>query len=481
MNKILFVASESAPFIKSGGLGDVVGALPKNLVDLGLDVRVVIPKYRDINDKYKDKMKYIKSFGVEVGWRNQHCGVFELNLEGVTYYFIDNEYYFLRGGMYGYGDDGERFCFYDKAVLSMIKEVGFRPDIIHCHDWQTGMVPVLLKEQYMWDEYYRNIKTIFTIHNLAFQGVYGRGVLTELLNLGEHLFDNGAVEHYGNVNFMKGAISYSDRVTTVSETYANEIQTPEYGETLDGLLKYKKFNLKGILNGIDYEEYNPKEDRLIYENYDVETIVGKDGNKIKLQEELGLKVSNNIPLMGVVSRLTSQKGVELVINLINSIMDRQDVQLVILGTGDVIYENHLKHLEYVYKGKLSVNTMFSNSLAHKIYAACDIFLMPSLFEPCGLGQLIALRYGALPIVRETGGLKDTITPYNKFTEEGNGFSFKDYSSDDFIYVVNEALELYRNKDKWSNITLNAMNSKNSWDISASEYVKLYESMDVVRS
>lgn len=479
--KILFVASEASPFIKSGGLGDVVGALPKNLVNLGFDVRVVIPKYRDISDKYKSQMKYIKNFNVEVGWRNQYCGVFELNLDGAIYYFIDNEYYFLRGGMYGYGDDGERFCFYDKAVLSMIKEIGFRPDIIHCHDWQTGMIPVLLREQYMWDEYYRNIKTVFTIHNLAFQGVYGRGVLTELLNLGEHLFDNGALEHYGNVNFMKGAISYADNVTTVSETYANEIQTPEFGETLDGLLRYKKFNLKGILNGIDYDEYNPKEDRLIYANYDIENIVGKEENKINLQKELGLKASKDIPLMGLVSRLTNQKGVDLVINLINSIMDRDEVQLVILGTGDANYENHLKHLEYVYKGKLCVNTMFSNSLAHKIYAACDIFLMPSLFEPCGLGQLIALRYGSLPIVRETGGLKDTITPYNKFTGEGNGFSFKDYNSNDFIYVVNEALELYKDKEKWNNIVVNAMSSKNSWEGSASEYIKLYEAMGGIRS
>ena len=471
--KVLIAASEAHPFIKTGGLGDVIGALPQALKKLGLDVRVVIPNYRDIKKEIKEKAEFIKSFEVAVSWRKQYCGILEYKYKDVTYYLIDNEYYFKRDGLYGYYDDGEKFAFFDRAVLEFLKELDWKPDIIHCNDWQTGMIPVLHKVEYMKDNFYKNIKTIISIHNLFFQGTFTKEVLPELFGYDYELFTNGSLELHGGVSFLKGAINYSDIISTVSETYALEIMTPEYGETLDGLLRWKKGILKGIVNGIDYDEYNPETDKFIFKNYSIEDIEDKFINKIELQKELGLKVSNDIPMIGMVSRLTHQKGCDLIINMLEGLL-KNDIQIVILGTGDPIYENAFKDFQERYKGKVSSNIMFDNKLAHKIYAASDMFLMPSLFEPCGLGQLIALRYGAVPIVRETGGLKDTVIPYDEYTGLGNGFGFKNYDYNELKKIIEYAIDLYKNKQRWKSLILQSMKSDNSWLKSAKKYKEMYE-------
>jgi starch synthase len=475
MTKVLFVASESDPFIKTGGLGDVANALPKYLNKLGLDVRVVIPKYKGIKPQFKDKMNFIKWFMVPVGWRNQYCGLFDYEIDGVRYYFIDNEYYFLRDACYGDFDDGEKFAYFDRAVLMMIKELDWKPDIIHCNDWQTGMIPVLYKLQYEKDPFYHNIKTVFSIHNLLFQGNYDPNILGDLFGLDYAPYRNGSLELYGALSFMKGAINYSDKIGTVSNTYANEIQTPQYGEKLDGLLQSRSRDLVGIVNGIDYTIYNPETDRLIYANYNAKNMEDKVENKKKLQEALGLPVNAELPMIGLVSRLTNQKGLDLITNIIDRLL-QQDVQLVVLGSGDNYYEEHFKYVQSKYSGKVSVNIKFDDTLAHRIYAASDMFLMPSLFEPCGLGQLIALRYGAIPIVRETGGLKDTVKNYDKNTEEGNGFSFTDYNGEDLFYTVQTALEVYKDKKAWNKLIVQAMNSDNGWEKASREYKELYESL-----
>ncbi|MEG2789540.1 MAG: glycogen synthase GlgA [Romboutsia sp.] len=470
--KVLLVASEAHPFIKTGGLGDVMGALPQSLMELGMDVRVVIPKYRGINDKFKSKSKFIKWFMVKVGWRTQYCGVYECKYKGVTYYLLDNEYYFDRDGLYGYYDDGEKFAFFNRAVLDFLSEINWKPDILHCNDWQTGMVPVLLKLEYVKKDFYKDMKSIFSIHNLLFKGVFSPNILPELFGYDYEAFKNGSLELNGGVSFMKGGINYSDKISTVSETYANEIQTPEYGESLDGLLRCRSCVLNGIINGIDYEEYNPLTDKFIAKNYSINNINDKYINKKELQKELGLVVNKDIPMIGIISRLTHQKGCDLIINILDRVL-QGEVQVVILGTGDYLYEETFKNFQFRYPGKVSANIMFDNGLAHKIYASSDMFLMPSLFEPCGLGQLIALRYGSLPIVRETGGLKDTILPYNKYNGIGNGFGFRNYNYSDLINATNSALEMYNDKKEWKSLVMQAMKSNNSWEKSAKEYKVLY--------
>ena len=473
--KVLFVASEAHPFIKTGGLGDVMGALPQSLLNLGIDVRVVIPKYKDIKDEFKEKLKFIKSFTVKVGWRNQFCGINQCEYKGVTYYLLENEYYFNRSGLYGYYDDGEKFAFFDRAVLEFLKEIDWKPDVLHCNDWQTGMVPVLHKLEYIKDDFYKDMKTVFSIHNLYFKGMFSQEVLPELFGYDYEPFRNGSLELHGGVSFLKGGINYSDQVSTVSESYANEIQTSEYGETLEGLLRERSYALKGILNGIDYEEYNPEDDKFIFKNYSVNDLKGKDINKEQLQKELGLVVNKNIPMIGVVSRLTHQKGCDLIIDMLDRVLQK-DVQVVVLGTGDFLYEETFRNFQFRYPGKVSANITFDNKLAHKIYAASDMFFMPSLFEPCGLGQLIALRYGSIPIVRETGGLKDTISPYNKYNGVGNGFGFENYNCFDLMNATEQALEIYKNKTIWKSVVLQAMNSNNSWDKSAKDYKSLYSGL-----
>ncbi|MBN1046830.1 MULTISPECIES: glycogen synthase GlgA [unclassified Clostridium] len=474
--RVLFVASEAHPFIKSGGLGDVAGALPKELARKGVDVRVVIPKYREINNELKNKLRFNKWFNVDVGWRNQYCGILEYEYDGVIYYFVDNEYYFSRGGMYGHYDDAERFAFFDRAVLDMIKQLDWKPNVIHCNDWQTGMIPVLLKLEYMRkDMFYWDIKSVFSIHNIAFQGVFDPVILPELFGYDYEQYTNTNLKFDDGVGFMKGAINYSDMITTVSYSYAEEIKTPEFGERLDWLLREKSYMLRGILNGIDYDEFNPKNDSLINKNYDVNNVNDKYENKRNLQSELGLSVNENIPMIAMVTRLTSQKGLDLLVHISERLL-QNDIQLVIVGTGDKHYEDHFKWLDYKYGNKVSANIRFDNNLAHKAYAASDMFLMPSLFEPCGLGQLIALRYGSIPIVRETGGLKDTIRAYNEYTGEGNGFSFYNYNADELLHIIEYALKIYYDKNKWSNLVKNAMNSNNSWSKSADEYLNMYKEL-----
>lgn len=472
---ILIVASEAHPFIKTGGLGDVIGALPVALNDLGADVRVVIPNYRDIKKEIKENLKYIDNFTVNVGWRNQYCGILEYEHEGVKFYLLDNEYYFNRGGLYGYYDDGEKFAFFDRAVLEFVKHIDWVPDILHCNDWQTGMVPVLLKLEYSKEEKFKNMKTMFSIHNLFFKGMFDPKVLPELFGYDYESFNNGSLEHYGAVSFLKGGINYADKVTTVSKSYAEEIKTPEYGEQLEGLLRYRSSALEGIVNGIDYKEYNPEEDKYIYSTYSVNDLENKKINKEELQKELGLTVNKDVPMIGLVSRLTHQKGCDLIINILEELL-KEDIQVVVLGTGDYMYEESFKSFQGRHPNKISANIKFSNELAHKIYAASDMFLMPSLFEPCGLGQLIALRYGSIPIVRETGGLKDTVTPYNEYDETGNGFGFKNYRFEELFNITKYALKIYRNKDKWNNIVRQAMSSDNSWEKSAKEYIEIYNQL-----
>ena len=475
--KVLFAASEAHPFIKTGGLGDVMGALPQSLTELGVEARVVIPKYKNIKDEFKQKLQFIKWFTVPVGWRNQYCGVFQYKYKDVVYYFIDNEYYFNRDGLYGYYDDGERFAFFNRAVLEFIKEIDWKPDIINCNDWQTGMVPVLLNLEYKNNEFYSNMKTVFSIHNLLFKGSFVPNVLPELFGYDYMPLTNGSVELNGSVSFLKGGINYSDQITTVSNTYAEEIKTQQYGEGLDGLLRCKSDFLKGIVNGIDYEEFDPEKDNLIFKNFTWDSISDKVENKLSLQKELGLPQRAETPMIGLISRLTHQKGCDLIVSIIDRLLQK-DIQFVVLGTGDYWYEETFKNLQYRYPDKVSANIKFDNSLAHKIYAATDMFLMPSLFEPCGLGQLIALRYGSIPIVRETGGLKDTISPYNKYTGIGNGFGFKNFNSNELMQIIEYALTIYDDKDAWNNIIRQAMDSDNSWEKSAMQYKLLYE--DVVK-
>ena len=475
--KVLFAASEAHPFIKTGGLGDVMGALPQSLTELGVEARVVIPKYKNIKDELKQNLQFIKWFTVPVGWRNQYCGVFQYKYKDVVYYFIDNEYYYNRDGLYGYYDDGERFAFFNRAVLEFIKEIDWKPDIINCNDWQTGMVPVLLNLEYKNNEFYSNMKTVFSIHNLLFKGSFVPNVLPELFGYDYMPLTNGSVELNGSVSFLKGGINYSDQITTVSNTYAEEIKTQQYGEGLDGLLRCKSDFLKGIVNGIDYEEFDPEKDNLIFKNFTWDSISDKVENKLSLQKELGLPQRAETPMIGLISRLTHQKGCDLIVSIIDRLLQK-DIQFVVLGTGDYWYEETFKNLQYRYPDKVSANIKFDNSLAHKIYAATDMFLMPSLFEPCGLGQLIALRYGSIPIVRETGGLKDTISPYNKYTGIGNGFGFKNFNSNELMQIIEYALTIYDDKDAWNNIIRQAMDSDNSWEKSAMQYKLLYE--DVVK-
>ena len=473
--KVLFAASEAHPFIKTGGLGDVMGALPQSLTELGVEARVVIPKYKNIKDELKQNLQFIKWFTVPVGWRNQYCGVFQYKYKDVVYYFIDNEYYFNRDGLYGYYDDGERFAFFNRAVLEFIKEIDWKPDIINCNDWQTGMVPVLLNLEYKNNEFYSNMKTVFSIHNLLFKGSFVPNVLPELFGYDYMPLTNGSVELNGSVSFLKGGINYSDQITTVSNTYAEEIKTQQYGEGLDGLLRCKSDFLKGIVNGIDYEEFDPEKDNLIFKNFTWDSISDKVENKLSLQKELGLPQRAETPMIGLISRLTHQKGCDLIVSIIDRLLQK-DIQFVVLGTGDYWYEETFKNLQYRYPDKVSANIKFDNSLAHKIYAATDMFLMPSLFEPCGLGQLIALRYGAIPIVRETGGLKDTIHSYNKYTGIGNGFSFTNYNHNDLMHVIELALETYDDKEIWRSLIIQAMYSDNSWNKSAEKYKELYEEL-----
>lgn len=471
---ILFAASECAPFIKTGGLGDVIGALPKALKKQGVGVSVILPKFEDLPFEFKQEITHQISIEVPVGWRNQFCGIEKMVRDGITYYFLDNQYYFKRHGSYGYYDDGERFAFFSRAVLEALPYLEETPDIIHCHDWQTGPISVLLKAHYRNHPLYQNIKTVFTIHNLRYQGVFSKSVLSELLDLSELYFHMDGLEYYGNVSYLKAGLAYSDYVTTVSPSYAEEIQTDHYGEHLDGFLRKRNHQLRGIINGVDYELYDPKNDTFIFNPYS--TYEGKLENKRMLQEQLNLQVDDSIPMISMVTRLVDQKGIDLVLRVFHEIM-KQNVQFVLLGTGEWYYETVFRDLANQYPGRVSVNTFFNEGFSRKVYAGSDMFLMPSQFEPCGIGQLIALRYGTLPLVRETGGLRDTVKPYNQFTDEGNGFSFTNYNAHEMLYVIEQAVGLYRfQPKKWKQIAQKAMKLDYSWDASSKEYIALYKSL-----
>lgn len=483
--RVLFVTAECWPFVKTGGLGDVSYALPKALKREGVDIRVIMPKYVNIPKYLKDQMKTVAVFNVNVAWRNQYCGLMELELDGVKFYFIDNEFYFKRDGeyayLYGYDDDVERFTFFSNAVLESLKRIDFFPDVINLNDWHTGMIPLFLKENYSQDERYSEIKTIYTIHNLQYQGVFSNKNIEDVLSIPRHYLDDGHIEYYGGINFMKSGIVYSDKVSTVSPTYANEIQTKFYGESLDGLIKSNSHKLKGIVNGIDYEINNPETDKNIVCNYNINSIGDKVKNKLELQKILGLEVNPDIPMIGIVSRLVSQKGLDLISYMMPEIVG-ENLQLVVLGTGEEQYQSMLNYYSCKYPNKVAAILTFDAALAQQIYASSDMFLMPSLFEPCGIGQMIAMRYGSIPIVRETGGLKDTVKPFNKYTGEGNGFSFANYNAHEMFYCIKSAIDIYKNdKKSWFKIVKSAMSTDSSWAKSANEYIKTYNEIVWQRS
>lgn len=476
---VVFASAEAAPFVKTGGLGDVAGSLPAALQKAGANVIVMVPLYGTISDEYKSKMEHVTEFYVSLGWRNEYCGLERLIHNGVTYLFVDNKRYFDRDYPYGFFDDGERFAFFSKAITESLQYLpdGFKPDILHCNDWHTALAPVFLREFYQGMPLYENVSTIFSIHNIAFQGQFSAKVLEDICGLA-HIPAAAYQLTCGHdaINFMQGALNYSDAITTVSPTYAGEIQTPAYGEHLDGVLRRRREALQGIVNGIDTDHFNPETDPAIAQNFSVDDRSGKAVCKAKLQEELGLTVRDDQPLMTMVTRLTRQKGMDLVTYALDRILSN-GVQVAVLGTGDYEYENALRYFASKYPGQMSARIQFDPALSQRMYAGSDMFLMPSLFEPCGLSQMIAMRYGTLPVVRETGGLKDTVIPYNYETGEGTGFSFANFNGEEMGDAVFRGARLFwDNHDAWNNVVTQAMNQDFSWTRSASKYMDLYRWM-----
>lgn len=474
--QIVFASAECAPFVKTGGLGDVAGSLPAALVRAGAEVIVMVPKYATIKDEYKAQMEHFSDFYVSLGWRNEYCGLEKLEHDGVTYMFIDNERYFARDYPYGFFDDGERFAFFSKAITESLQHLpaGFECDILHCNDWQTALAPVFLREFYQGLPLYERVKTVFSIHNVAFQGQFSDTVMEDILGVAHIPAAASQLRCDAcSINYMLGALRYADAITTVSPTYANEIQTPEFGEGLDGVLRERSYALQGILNGIDVAGFDPATDKRIAANYTVEDRSGKAVCKAKLQEELGLEVRDDRPLMVMVTRLTRQKGLDLVMYALDRIL-AGGVQVAVLGTGDRDYEDGLRYFQDKYPGTMAARIEFDPALSQRMYAAADMFLMPSKFEPCGLSQIIAMRYGTLPIVRETGGLKDTVIPYNEFTGEGTGFSFSNFNGDEMGDAVFRAARLFwDNRDAWNQLVTQAMSQDFSWTRSADKYLDLY--------
>ncbi|MBS6608938.1 MAG: glycogen synthase GlgA [Collinsella sp.] len=474
--QIVFASAECAPFVKTGGLGDVAGSLPAALVRAGAEVIVMVPKYATIKDEYKAQMEHFSDFYVSLGWRNEYCGLEKLEHDGVTYMFIDNERYFARDYPYGFFDDGERFAFFSKAITESLQHLpaGFECDILHCNDWQTALAPVFLREFYQGLPLYDRVKTVFSIHNVAFQGQFSDTVMEDILGVAHIPAAASQLRCDAcSINYMLGALRYADAITTVSPTYANEIQTPEFGEGLDGVLRERSYALQGILNGIDVAGFDPATDKRIAANYTVEDRSGKAVCKAKLQEELGLEVRDDRPLMVMVTRLTRQKGLDLVMYALDRIL-AGGVQVAVLGTGDRDYEDGLRYFQDKYPGTMAARIEFDPALSQRMYSAADMFLMPSKFEPCGLSQIIAMRYGTLPIVRETGGLKDTVIPYNEFTGEGTGFSFTNFNGDEMGDAVFRAARLFwDNRDAWNQLVTQAMSQDFSWTRSADKYLDLY--------
>ena len=472
--KVLFVASEAAPFIKTGGLADVMGALPKALQALGVEPALVIPNYEGVGEAYKNAMETVYEGSMDLSWRNQYLGVKKLVQDGIPVYFIDNEYYFKRDKLYGYDDDAERFAYFSKAALAMLHYIDFKPDVIHTNDWHTGLLGAYLKEDFMQDPYFQGMKNVYTIHNLKYQGVFGRNIVEDVLGLPLHLLYNGNIENAGDVNFMKAGMCYADFITTVSPSYAEEITYPYFGEGLEDYVALCAGKISGILNGLDEQEYNPETDPYIPVRFDASNVlVKKPLAKEALQRELGLTVNREIPVLGMITRLVEAKGLDLVMHIMDELMEEQ-VQLVVVGTGDEEYADALRELAWRHPGSVSVNILFNEGLARRVYAGSDMFIMPSRYEACGLSQMIAMRYGTVPVVRETGGLKDSVINFDKYsTPEGNGFSFANFNAHELLFTIKRGLTCYAAKPLWEKIVYNAMHSDNSWNRSAQAYADLY--------
>lgn len=479
MTKILFAASEAVPFIKTGGLADVTGSLPAYFDKENYDVRVILPKYLCMDEKWKGQLRFLCHFYVNLSWRKQYVGIFETKYEGITYYFVDNEYYFAGDKPYNnIYEDVEKFAYFSKAVIEALPYLDFCPEIIHCHDWQTGLIPVFLRTLYGCERYYCGIKTVFSIHNLKFQGRFTLPAVMDITGLPEQIFTADKLESYGEANYLKGGVVYADAVTTVSRTYAGEITTPEGGEGLDGLMRARSNALYGIPNGIDYKEYDPQTDvylegHFIAKNY----AKGKAVNKKNLQKALGLPEEKDTFLLGMVSRMTDQKGFDLIAYILEELLTTEKLQFVVAGTGEEKYQSMLCYFADKYPDKMHVHIGYSEKLAHQIYGSCDAFLMPSLFEPCGLSQLMSLRYGTVPIVRETGGLKDTVEPYNEYENLGTGFSFANYNAHEMLGTIRYAVKtFYNDKKAWDGIVVRGMTQDFSWESSAHEYEALYQKL-----
>ncbi len=477
MKKVLFAASEGVPFIKTGGLADVVGSLPKYLDNKYYDVRVILPKYTCMKTEMQEKLRFVTNFYMDFNWQQEYVGVLEAEEEGIKYYFIDNEHYF--SGVKPYGDDAvfeiERYAFFSKAVLSSLPLIDFQPDVIHCHDWQTGLIPVYLKERFRGNPFFWSMKSVMTIHNLKFQGKWDIKTVQNITGLPDYYFTSDKLECYKDANILKGGLVFADAITTVSHTYAEEIKTDFYGEGLNGLIQARSGDLRGITNGIDYHEFNPATDKFIKQPYDAVTFrKEKIKNKRALQKQLNLLRDDKKFMIGIVSRLTDQKGFDLIAYIMDELC-RDNVQIVVLGTGEERYENMLRHFDWKYADQVSANIYYSEELSHQIYASCDAFLMPSLFEPCGLSQLMALRYGTVPIVRETGGLKDTVQPYNQYESTGTGFSFTNYNAHEMLQTIRYAEQIYYDKKReWNKIIDRGMAADYSWSTSASKYQEMYD-------
>ena len=476
MKNILFASSEAVPYMKTGGLADVVGSLPRYFNKEEYDVRVILPKYACMDEKFLPELTFVCHFYVNLNWRRQYVGIFKSEFKGVTYYFVDNEFYFAGNNPYNnIYEDVEKFAYFSKAVLESLPYLEFTPDIIHCNDWQTGLLPVFLHTSYGSDRFYENIKTVYSIHNMKFQGRWKIQEVMDITGLPKQIFNANELESYGDANYLKGGIVYADAVSTVSPSYANDITTPEGGEGLDGLMQARRNVLYGILNGLDYEEYNPLKDPYIEYHFSKDDMANKRMNKIQLQKTLGLPISDDTFMIGIVSRMTDQKGFDLIAYVMEEMLNSMDVQFAVLGTGEARYEDMFRYFQDKYPDKVHAYIGYSEERANQIYAACDAFLMPSLFEPCGLSQLMSMRYGTLPIVRETGGLKDTVEPYNEFENTGTGFSFTEYNAHDMLHVIRYAYEIYNERpEQWKAMMKRAMEQNFSWDASAREYEKMYE-------
>ena len=471
--KVLYLTGEADPFIKTGGLADVAGSLPKELVKKGIDIRVVLPLYKKVSQEYRSQMQKITEFYVDLDWKHQYVGVYELKWDKVTFYFLDNLEYFDRDNAYGYDDDCERFLYFSKAATLLGKYINFKADIIHSNDWHTAMASVFVNDFRIGDSFYDDVRTVLTIHNLKYQGIFNSDYL-KLSGLDGRYFNENDLKYYDSINFLKGGIVHANYVNTVSENYAREIQYPFYGEGLDGIIRKYNNKLTGIVNGIDYDIWNPEKDEFIASNYSIKTLDKKVENKLALQEMYGLPKRSDVPLIGICSRLTQMKGFDLVRYILDELL-KEDIQFVILGTGDKTYEEMFKYFEWKYNDKLRARIYYNSHESHKIYAASDFYMMPSISEPCGISQLIAMRYASLPIVREAGGLKDTVTPFNEYTGDGDGFSFANINAHELLFTSKKAIEIYKNdKETFRNLQINAMTKKNDWEMSSEKYLNLYE-------